>query len=52
MEKAKVKGHLAAAGAYAIFGFNIIFNKDIANSEAVSPLVLFALRALGAAALF
>ncbi len=52
MEKAQVKGHLAAAGAYAIFGFNIIFNKDIANSDAVSPLVLFSLRAVGAAVLF
>lgn len=52
MEKAKVKGHLAAAGAYAIFGFNIIFNKDIANSDAIAPIVLFVLRAVGATALF
>ena len=52
MEKAKVIGHLSAAGAYAIFGFNIIFNKDIAKSGAVSPLHLFALRILGATALF
>ena len=48
----KLKGHLAAAGAYAIFGFNIIFNKDIANSGAVPPIVLFTLRAAGATALF
>ena len=48
----KLKGHLAVAGAYAIFGFNIIFNKDIANSGAVPPIVLFTLRAAGATALF
>lgn len=45
-------GHLAIAGAYAIFGLNIVFCKDIANSEAVSPVVLFTLRAIGASALF
>ncbi len=45
-------GHLAAAGAYAIFGFNIIFCKDIAQSGAMSPIVLFTLRAIGATALF
>ena len=52
MERNKLAGHLAAAGAYAIFGFNIVFNKDIANSGAVSPMVLFTLRAVGATALF
>ena len=52
MERSKLGGHLAAAGAYAIFGFNIVFNKDIANSGAVSPMVLFTLRAVGATALF
>ena len=52
MERSKFGGHLAAAGAYAIFGFNIVFNKDIANSGAVSPMVLFTLRAVGATALF
>ena len=52
MERNKFGGHLAAAGAYAIFGFNIVFNKDIANSGAVSPMVLFTLRAVGATALF
>jgi len=45
-------GHLAAGGAYAIFGFNIVFCKDIANSGIVSPIVLFTLRAIGAAAVF
>jgi drug/metabolite transporter (DMT)-like permease len=53
MEKAgKLTGHLAAAGAYAIFGLNIIFNKDVANSGMVPPVVLFVLRAAGATALF
>lgn len=52
MKSSKLTGHLAAAGAYAIFGFNIIFNKDIANSGTVSPMVMFVLRALGATALF
>lgn len=50
--KNTIGGHLAAAGAYAIFGFNVIFCKDIANSETVSPIVLFTLRAIGATALF
>lgn len=52
MNGSKFAGHLADAGAYFIFGFNIIFNKDIANSGAVSPLVLFVLRAAGATLLF
>ena len=50
--KSTLGGHLAAAMAYAIFGFNIVFCKDIANSHTVSPIVLFTLRALGATALF
>lgn len=45
-------GHLASFGAYAIFGLNIIFCKDIANEGELSPLVLFVMRALCAAALF
>ena len=45
-------GHLAAAGAYIIFGFNSIFCKDIASTHTVSPIVLFTLRAIGASALF
>ena len=48
----KLSGHLAVAGAYTIFGLNIVFCKDIANSDLVSPQVLFTLRALGAAVLF
>lgn len=50
--KNTLAGHLAASGAYSIFGFNIIFCKDIANSGTVSPIVLFTLRAIGATALF
>ncbi len=52
MDKSKLVGHLAVATAYTIFGFNIIFCKDIANSHAISPSVLFTIRAIGASALF
>ncbi len=52
MDREKLVGHLAVAGAYTIFGFNIIFCKDIANSHAVAPAVLFTIRAIGASALF
>ena len=52
MDTRKLIGHLAAAGAYGIFGFNIVFCKDIANSDVLSPYVLFTLRAVGATALF
>ena len=52
MKSDKLSGHLSIAGAYTIFGLNIVFCKDIANSAAVSPIVLFTLRALGASALF
>lgn len=45
-------GHLAAAGAYTIFGLNIVYCKDIANAGVVAPIALFTLRAAGAAALF
>lgn len=48
----KLKGHLSIATAYTIFGLNLVFCKDIANSETVSPYVLFTLRAIGASALF
>ena len=37
---------------YTIFGLNLVFCKDIANSQTVSPYVLFTLRAIGASALF
>ena len=52
MNKEKLSGHLAVAGAYTIFGLNIVFCKDIANSDVLSPYVLFTLRAVGATALF
>ena len=48
----KLAGHLATAGTYTIFGLNLIFCKDIANAEAVQPIVLFTLRAAGASILF
>ena len=52
MGRDKLVGHLATAGAYTIFGLNIVFCKDIANSAVVPPAALFTLRALGATALF
>ena len=45
-------GHLSVAAAYVIFGLNVVVCKDIANAEAVTPDVLFSLRAIGASALF
>ncbi|MCQ2281979.1 MAG: DMT family transporter [Bacteroidales bacterium] len=45
-------GHLACFGAYAIFGLNIIFCKDITNQSVLSPSLLFTFRAVCAAALF
>ena len=50
--KNTVKGHVATALAYVIFGLNIVFCKDIASCGIVSPIVLYTLRAIGAAALF
>lgn len=52
MASEQLKGHLALAAAYTIFGLNVVLCKDIANSEAVAPHVLFTFRAIGAAALF
>ena len=52
MKGEKLIGHLSIAGAYTIFGLNIVFCKDISNSGAVAPVVLFTLRAIGASALF
>lgn len=50
--RSSAAGHLACATAYIIFGLNIVFCKDIANSNVISPIALFSLRALGASALF
>lgn len=52
MDTNKFLGHLAIAGAYTIFGLNIVFCKDIANADAIEPVTLFTLRAIGASALF
>lgn len=52
MQKSQLIGNLAAGGAYTIFGLNIVFCKDIANSSVIAPLPLFTLRAIGAAMLF
>ena len=52
MQQESLKGHLSIAAAYTIFGLNLVFCKDIANSQTVSPYVLFTLRAIGASALF
>ena len=52
MKQNQLLGHLAVAGAYTIFGLNIVFNKDIANAGVVSPMMMFFLRAAGATTLF
>lgn len=52
-EKSRIiTGNLACFGAYLIFGFNIVFCKNIANSGTVSPMALFCMRSIGALALF
>ena len=33
-------GHLAIAGAYTIFGLNIVFCKDIANAQAENIILI------------
>lgn len=48
----KLGGHLALTAAYTIFGFNIVFCKDIAISGVISPIALYSWRAVVAAALF
>lgn len=45
-------GHLAVFAAYAIFGINILFCKDIANEGGIAPIALFTFRAIGAGCLF
>lgn len=45
-------GNLCCFAAYFIFGFNIVFCKNIANCGMVSPIALFCMRAFGAFALF
>ena len=50
--KETLTGNLACFTAYLIFGFNIIFCKNIANDGNVSPMSLFLLRSAGALLLF
>lgn len=50
--KNKVIGNAASFGAYLIFGFNIVFCKNIANCGMVSPMALFCMRSIGALGLF
>lgn len=45
-------GNFACFIAYLIFGFNIIFCKNISDCGLVSPWALYLLRAIGALALF
>ena len=45
-------GHLASAGAYVIFGINVVVCRDIATDGGIAPIVLFAMRSLLAGALF
>lgn len=52
MNKQILSGHLAAAGAYLIFGVNVVLCRDIASTAALPPIVLFVLRVGGASALF
>jgi len=48
----RLGGHLACLGAYLIFGFNIVFSKDIALSGALTPMQVYVLRAVGACLVF
>ena len=52
MNKSTITGHLACFGAYCIFGFNIVFCKNISNANVMTPMDLFCLRATGATLLF
>lgn len=48
----RLKGHIASATAYTIFGLNIVFCKDIANASVVPPAALLGIRMCFAAAAF
>ncbi len=52
MDRKTTAGHIACFLAYAIFGLNIVFCRDIALCGAIPPLALFTIRAIGATALF
>lgn len=52
MKKSILIGHLACAATYIIFGFNIVFCRDIATEGGLSPMILFTMRALVAGSMF
>ena len=52
MQQRPVIGILAGVTAYTIYGLNVVFCKDLTNTELVSPIVLFSIRTGGAALLF
>ncbi len=52
MDSSRLKGHLALAAAYTIFGINIVTTKDVSNSHLVTPIALFSLRAISSAVIF
>lgn len=50
--KEALTGNLACFAAYLIFGFNIVWCKNIANDGHIPPMALFFLRSAGALVLF
>ena len=52
MQKEHVIGHLSAAGAYLIFGINILTSREVALDGHITPISVFAFRSVGAALLF
>lgn len=50
--RSAITGNFACFIAYLIFGFNIIFCKNISDCGLVSPWALYLMRAIGALALF
>lgn len=52
MASKALKGHLACFIAYAIFGVNIVICKDLTSSSLISPVGLYSIRAICAAAIF
>ena len=51
-DKRIATGHLASAGAYIIFGVNVVVCRDIATDGGLAPITLFAMRSLVAGILF
>ncbi|MBP5259095.1 MAG: DMT family transporter [Paludibacteraceae bacterium] len=52
MQKEHVIGHISAAGAYLIFGINILTSRQVALDGHITPISVFAFRSVGAALLF